>query len=144
MDLSLGSRYNYDPLTGYFIHSKHQRVAEIIKDYNPELELVWIPPNKRSSEDVKPYTVVHYKKDGSQYPIFHLSEDELDDTAGVVTRLYAGDMSKHRILDRLAVIELAEKADELVRAKEEEDASYERQELARKELELASRGRIHL
>lgn len=124
----LGSNYRYDPGSGSFVHAKHQRIAEIIHDYNPDLELAWIPPAQRTVEDTKPFMVIHNQADGKRYPVFSLSEDELDER--VLARLFFSDMRKHRPNDVMTAIEAAEAAEAIYRAKEHEDEMAEARDLA--------------
>lgn len=122
----LDVQYKYNPTMGHFIDAKHQRIVEIIKDYNPELDVVYMPENI-----LEPYTVVHFKSDGQQYPLFHLSRKDMDDGAAVLTRIFANDMSKHTLLDMNTMIDLAERAEDIIKAKEEMDAREERADLAK-------------
>ena len=124
----LGNNYHYDTESGSFVSDKHMRVAEILHDYNPELSLMWIPPASRSAEDTKPYVVVHTQKDGSQYPVFYLSEDELDHR--VLARIFAADMKNHRPDDVLVELDAMEAAKEMMQAKEHEDELAEQREFA--------------
>src|SRR5690606_41549331 len=99
-------------------------IAEIIQDYNPELSLMWIPPANRTDEDTKPYVVVHTQADGQQYPIFYLTEDELDHR--VLGRIFAADMKKHNPNNVMAEIEAYENAQKILEAKEYEDKMAEK------------------
>lgn len=124
----LGNNYRYDPNSGSFVHAKHQRIAEIIHDYNPELELAWIPPANRTAEDTKPFMVIHNQSDGQRYPVFSLSEDELDER--VLARLFYADMKKHKADTVMTAIEAAEAAEAIYKAKEHEDEMAEARDLA--------------
>lgn len=42
---------------GYFVSAKHMRVAEIIRDYDPNLEIQFIPEGQRAADE-PPYRVV--------------------------------------------------------------------------------------
>lgn len=126
----LGTEYHYDTESGTFVSAKQMRIAEILHDYNPELSLMWIPPAQRSHEDIKPYVVVHTKADGSQYPVFYLSEDELDHR--VLGRIFANDMKNHDGADSMMrEIEAYENAKKIVEAKELEDKKAEKLDFAK-------------
>lgn len=43
---------------GHFISEKQRRINEILQDYDPRLELQWIPPGRRAPSD-EPFRVVH-------------------------------------------------------------------------------------
>jgi hypothetical protein len=42
----------YFPVDGHFVSEKQVRINEILQDYNSTLQLQWIPPDKRSSQDL--------------------------------------------------------------------------------------------
>lgn len=41
----------YFPIDGHFVSQKQVRIHQILQDYDPTLELQWIPPNERSEKD---------------------------------------------------------------------------------------------
>ena len=53
----LGSAAVWDSSRGEFINSTHQRIAEIIADYDPGLRLFYIPNADRLPTDTQPYAV---------------------------------------------------------------------------------------
>lgn len=115
-----------DPQSGQALSAEHQRIAEIIKDYDPSLELAWIPPNERDFNDTQPFAVLHRTEAGVvDYIVFKLKESEVDHR--VLSRLFTGDNAKN---DVLTVIEAEETARQLVQAKKELDEAEEAQELA--------------
>ena len=69
-----------DATSGYALPAGPARIAEIINDFDPELELRWIPPRARTSFDEKPYGIFHYKKDHPEggYFVSFFAEDEMD------------------------------------------------------------------
>lgn len=80
--------YILDPDSGRALPEKAVRLAEIIHDFNPDLEVRWIPPENVTKFDTKPFAIWHnYPKhpDGGYY-VMHLSEDELDHR--VLARLF--------------------------------------------------------
>lgn len=123
----LGNRFQYDSGSGSFVSAQHQRIAEILKDYNPELSLMWIPPANRGAGDTKPYVVVHKQSDGNTYPVFYLDESELDHR--VLARIFAADMKRNNA-NPLADLEAAEAAQKILEAKEYEDAKAEKFDFA--------------
>lgn len=106
---------------GRLISERIARISEIIQDYDPTFELVWIPPEHRSGLE-KPFAVRHNPPGLPSYTAFFLNEDEVDHR--VLARLWENDATKHDILSRL---EREEKAAEAVRLKERLDAAEERQ-----------------
>ncbi len=120
------TRYEITPAG--IISKDHQRIAEIISDYNPELSLAWIPTADRS-EGEKPYCVVHTMVDGSRYPVMFLDEAQLDHR--VIAELYMRDMSHAVNADPISWAEAQELAYKTMLAKKEEDEAAERADLAK-------------
>lgn len=48
-----------DATSGQALPAEAMRIAEIIQDFDPNLELRWIPPRARTTFDTKPYAVYH-------------------------------------------------------------------------------------
>lgn len=108
---------------GRFVSEKWMFLAEMIRDYNPTLELRWIPPEKRSSEDRdKPYMVAHTDKQGQSYIV--LLASELDQPEEIMTRIINSDMKHGNVMDRMEVRNNVNRLFEL-RKKEEELAEQE-------------------
>lgn len=108
---------------GHFLNEAHIRIAEIIKDYEPTLELVWIPTEMRTPEDRgKEFAVVHSPHDAPQYIVFHCSADEVDHR--LLARLFTGDTTKHDVIGWLDAIEESKR---IIKLKAEADAAEERQ-----------------
>lgn len=125
---ALGTNYRFTD-DGHIVSAKHQRIAEIIQDYNPELSLMWIPPDKRSEEDAKPFAVVHTKSDGSQYALFYLREEDLNED--VLAAIFYMDMSKHSPRSLELELEAQERARQIYEAKEREERMGEKREFAK-------------
>jgi len=86
------------------------RLAEIIRDYNPTLELRWIPDAVRGTEDVFPYCIVQNLPNGGEQAVFYLTETEVANPPGVLARLFNSDHSKHPSGAVLRRIENSERA----------------------------------
>lgn len=111
--------------SGHWVNEKFAQIAEIIKDYDPSIELAWIPPEKRTLFDSKPYAVIHNNPaNGSRYVMFYLSEEELDHR--VLSRIFEGDTAKGN--DSLAKLEAEERARQLVKLKAEMEEAEVRQD----------------
>lgn len=106
-----------------FVSQKWMFLAEMLQDYNPSLELRWIPTEKREAEDRdKPYVVVSKDKQGKSYIVLYASE--LDQPEEVMTRVIHSDMKHGNVLERMEVRNNVQKLFEM-RAKEEELAEQE-------------------
>lgn len=106
MDLSLGTVF-VPTEGGYFVDENQARIAEIIKDYDPELELAWIPPDKRQPGD-QPFAVIHRPMGKPEYVAFYA--DSCDER--ILERIFTGDVRNHggTILDRVDAKNAAVKA----------------------------------
>lgn len=74
------SSHIFDQDSGRFINAKHQRIAEIINDFDPSLFLMWIPPEHRTNNPLEqPYAVGQMRDNLPEpYIIMLVSEEELD------------------------------------------------------------------
>lgn len=93
---------------GGFISSKMERLGEILKDYDPYLELRWIPPANRTAADSLPYCVVDTRLSGAQSVVFYFAESEPPEK--VFAKIILGDSKHGDILQRIEVEEQAAKA----------------------------------
>lgn len=108
---------------GRFVSQKWMFLAEMLQDYNPSLELRWIPTEKRApGETDKPYMVVHQDRQGQSYIVLYASE--LDQPEEVMTRIIHADMKHGNVLDRMEVRNNVNKLFEM-RKREEELAEQE-------------------
>jgi hypothetical protein len=104
------------------------RLAEIIRDYKPGLELRWIPNAQRvdPTEEATPYCIVNNLSNGGEQLVFYLTEAEVANPPGVLARLFNSDHSKHPSGAVLRRIENSERAkaiwEEAKHAEEMEEA----------------------
>lgn len=85
-----------------WVNADFERLARNIKEYNPDLELRWIPPEHRTREDKAPYIVVDTKINQSV-----LHANELDTPSEILARLYLADSKNGNVLDRIEAHNLA-------------------------------------
>lgn len=104
-----------------FVSAEHQRIAEIIADYDPDIHLAWIPPDKREPGD-SPFAVVHTPVGQPSYIAFYA--DECDER--LLARVFANDLAKN---DVWAQLEKAEAAREAIKLKRQMDEAEERKDL---------------
>lgn len=125
--MDLGDRLLVDPESGHFISEKHQRIAEIIHDYDPNVHLVWIPPRDRTnSEDEMPFAIIHTPPGKPEYIVFKFKEEELDER--ILARLWSNDASKN---NPMAYLEALEAAQQAVDYKKRLEMEEERKDIAR-------------
>jgi|TARA_R100000482_G_scaffold124710_2_gene78543 hypothetical protein len=120
----------YSTEFGEFLSSKTARFQEILHDYNPYLELVFIPSSKRDSTDTHPYALRDNSPWRGGYIIKHMTEAELEHPERILAWLWEGDLSKHSLVDVMKRTELKRMAEEAMDLKKEQDIAAERQELA--------------
>lgn len=101
---------------------KHERIAEIIQDLDPDLELVFIPTEARSAFDKHPFGVRHKR---GNYMVFTMAENEVDER--VIAKLIQGDTRRGNFLGEL---EAQEAALRLVQYKERMEELEEKREFA--------------
>lgn len=113
-----------------FLPAKAARLQEILHDYNPYLELVFIPPKSRTESDTHPFGILDRSPWRPEYIIRHFTEVEIEEPAKILAWLFEGDLSKHSVVDVMARAKLQEEAAKLVDLKRQEEAAQERQEIA--------------
>lgn len=124
-NLPVQGAYILDNASGQALSQQHMRIAEIIKDYNPELELAWIPPKDRTAFDSRPFAIIHNSPNG-RYVVGTFTEAEMDHR--IIQHLFNHDARRRDILSDM---EREEAAKELLRLKEMQDVAEERHAMGR-------------
>lgn len=119
----------YSQEHGEFLSSKAARLAEVLKDYNPYLELAFIPSSKRDETDTRPFAIRDNSPWRGGYIVRHISEAEMERPDEILRWLFEGDLSKHGVSEVMARQKAKEAADQLLNLKREQDIAAERQEL---------------
>lgn len=108
---------------GTWVDENFERLARVVQDYDHNLVLAWIPTDKRTRDDKKPYAVVDTR---TGHPVMYASE--LETPVDILERLFNADNNKGNVLDRLEARENAEKA---LRMKEWIDRKDEANDMAK-------------
>jgi hypothetical protein len=97
---------------GTWVNEQFHRIAEIVKDYDPYLELAWIPEGARTTEEEKknPYCIRDLRSDSI---VMFISQS--DSPAEVLERLFMSDNKHGDVLERM---EARNAANEILRLKE--------------------------
>jgi hypothetical protein len=105
------------------VSEAHERIARIIKEYDPTLDLAWIPPQQRNPLDPseKAWAVLCTPVGAPQYIV--LTSDTCDER--LLARVFRADSSRQNILDSL---DAHNAAIEAVRLRKELDEEEERKE----------------
>lgn len=109
---------------GQWVSEEFERLASVIEDfYGPrsasqtKLELRWIPPDRRTTEDKYPYVIVDV---ATNHVVMYASE--LDSPVDILEALFSSDNSKSNVLSKL---EAREDAAKVLKLKENKDAMEE-------------------
>jgi hypothetical protein len=113
----------YFPVDGHFVSQKQIRINEILQDYDPNLQLQWIPPDKRSAQDAA-FRVVHFQPGRAPYLV--CVADEADER--LLARVFEADQANSP--NKLNYIENYNRALELTKLKEAEAEREEAHEMA--------------
>lgn len=108
----------YVPDTQAPVNETHHRVDRLLKGYDPDLELQFIPPGSRGALDTKPWAVVCRPRNGNPYTIgFYDDADER-----LLARIIMADGAKHDVLSEMDALN---KAKEAIKRLTEQDAMRE-------------------
>ena len=99
---------------GYFVSEKQARIAELISEYDHNLTLTWIPPERREPGD-KPFAVVASPVGQKQYVVCYA--DECDER--LLARIYGMDNERNNVMQSVDTHNQAVRA--LQRKKYEEE-----------------------
>jgi hypothetical protein len=112
----------YIPYGDHFISQKFQMLAEIIRDFDPHLELRWIPPDRRDQpgDSARAYAIVDTT---TQYVAIYASETEQPEA--ILERLFLNDTSKHDVLARLDAHDRAQKVFKLKKQMDETEEAHD-------------------
>ena len=103
---------------------KHERIAEIIRDLNPDLSLAYIPEEQRSSFDKHPFAILHNQHNGQPpYVAMTMTENEVDER--LIAKLIKRDTHHNAVLDE---IDAHETSLRLIKAKSDLDEMEEKRE----------------
>lgn len=113
----------YFPVNGHFVSQKQIRINEVLTDYDPTLQLQWIPPNERSSSDLA-FRVVCFPSGRAPYAIcFAEDADER-----LLAKVFEADQQNSP--NKLNFIENYNRALELIKLKENQEAREEDHRMA--------------
>jgi hypothetical protein len=82
--------------TDSWISEEFERLAQVVQDYDHNLELRWIPHDRRTRDDKYPYVIVDKHTNTT---VLHASE--LDTPVDILERLFTGDNAKGNVLEQM-------------------------------------------
>ena len=108
-----------------WISEKQRRVNEILQDYDPKLQLQWIPPGRRNEKD-EPFRVVCFPPNGRPYLV--CTAPEADER--LLATIFAADQKK-RPGNLLTWLDNYNAAKEIYNAKINHERRQEQHEMAK-------------
>lgn len=109
---------------GQWVSQKQMRTAEILKEYDPNLQLQWIPPGERSSADLA-FRVVDFRPGFAPYAVCFAEEAD----ERLLAKIFAGDNHRNGG-NTLNYLEAHNAAVEAMRRKEAAERNAEANEFA--------------
>jgi hypothetical protein len=124
IDLTSDGHIYFPSNDGTWISERHQRIAEIIRDYDPKLQLQWIPTGRRNEND-EPFRVVCFPTNGHPYLVCTAAEAD----ERLLATIFAAD-NKKRGGNLLSWLDHYNSAKEIYNAKKNHEAREEAREIA--------------
>lgn len=110
-----------------FVSADIERHVQAIKDYEPEIDVRWVPPAAREP-GVAAFKIVHCPPDGQEFTLFHVNTEEEFD-ARVLQRIIANDQRNGKA--SLSEYEAWEAAQQLIAKRKYLDDMEEARDIAR-------------
>lgn len=100
----------FNPEAGRFINTNHQRIAEIIHDYDGSLELAWIPPETRDATDTQPFAIICKPTGGKPYVVRKCKEEDVNES--LIAWLWSNDQARggQDLMGKLEAMDAAKQA----------------------------------
>lgn len=112
---------------GHFISDRVSRTVQLIRQYDPNLDVVWLPPERRENPNDPEFYVVERLPDGRALPVFSILNESFMDER-LLERIYELDSLKQD--DVLGAMDARNKAKRDMLAAEAVDREAEILEVA--------------
>lgn len=113
--------------SGHWVNDKVSRCVELIKMYDPNIEVQWVPPENRLPGDPE-FRLLECAPNRPPYVMFYVqSADEFDER--VLARVIQQDAAKNNF--SLSIIDAHNDAVKLMKAKKDEEEAEERADLVK-------------
>jgi hypothetical protein len=109
---------------GHWVSEKQRRINEILQDYDPNLQLQWIPPGQRNEKD-EPFRVVCFPPGKPAYLICTAMEAD----ERLLATVWQADQRNHGV-SSLSWLDNYNRAIEIYNAKKNEELRNEAHEMA--------------
>lgn len=109
-----------------WVNENFSRLAEIIHDFDPYLELVYIPPAERTNPEdhSRAYAIVDNNPRFRRHVIMYASHDA--DPQKILAELFASNSDKNDVLSYIDKEEAARKAFEMKKQMEDDEAKRDK------------------
>jgi len=108
---------------GHFISAKVSRIVELIRDFDPRLDVKWVPPEHRAPGDAA-FAIVERIADGREQPVFYVqTEEEMDER--VLARIYESDVAHNDVMGKMEANNRAIKAAEDAKFRDMQEESHD-------------------
>ncbi len=99
------------------VNSKIRRFAELLREYDSDLDAKIVPSFLRRDANSKPYAVVHSPSGCEPYVVFYFSDNE--DPVNLFARIIDGDTRRGNVVSRIEALEEAQRKFKEREAREE-------------------------
>lgn len=122
-----GSGKVYSSARREFVSQSHMNLATVIHEYDPTMELTYLPEAIRhANPGQKPFIIIQANDTDAPYIVKYLDAEELDNPTEVLTWLFMGDRRYNDPGAVVARMEMREKAAEALRLSQEMEAAEDR------------------
>jgi hypothetical protein len=108
---------------GMFISAKISRIVELIRDYDSNLDVKFVPAERRGPNDAA-FMITERLRDGREVVAFYV-QSECDFDEDVLAKVYESDNAKHDVQSVMESKNKAARAVQAARHQEELDAHYD-------------------
>jgi hypothetical protein len=108
---------------GSFISARVSRIVELIREYDPNLEVKWVPERMRQPGEPA-FMITERLRDGREVVAFYV-QSENDFNESVLARIYAGDNTRNNVLANVDAHNAAVQRIAAARQQEEREQYYD-------------------
>lgn len=108
---------------GMFISAKISRIVELIRDYDNNLDVKYVPPQMRQDGDAA-FMITERLRDGREVVAFYV-QSECDFDEDVLAKVYESDNAHHNVQSVMESKNKAATAVRHAREREEREAHYD-------------------
>lgn len=92
------------------LSQEHLRLAQILYDFDPNLELTYIPEQDRTPEDKEPFALFH-THNGNRYLVMTIAPKDMNHT--LIEKVFCAALDQNDVIGRLEAADAAQRAMDL-------------------------------